>query len=73
MFIFIFNANFSDLNKIVDGMGEKLARFIQCMMTFVGAYIIGFIYGWQLTLTLLSMLPLMALSGGIMGMVWNIK
>jgi ATP-binding cassette subfamily B (MDR/TAP) protein 1 len=57
------------LNKIVDGMGEKLARFIQCLMTFVGAYIIGFIYGWKLTLSLVSMLPLMALSGGIMGMV----
>lgn len=65
----IFYLHFSDLNKIVDGMGEKLARFIQCFMTFIGAYVIGFIYGWKLTLTLVSMLPLMALSGGIMGMV----
>ncbi|XP_046851815.1 ATP-dependent translocase ABCB1-like [Xenia sp. Carnegie-2017] len=58
-----------DLNKIVDGMGEKFARFIQCLTTFIGAYIIGFIYGWQLTLVLLSMLPLMAFGGGIMGLL----
>ena len=52
-------------------MGEKFARFIQCLTTFIGAYIIGFIYGWQLTLVLLSMLPLMAFGGGIMGLVSN--
>ena len=60
---------FRDLNKLVEGMGEKFARFIQCMMTFIGAYVIGFIYGWKLTLVLLAMLPLMALAGGLMGMV----
>ena len=54
---------------MVDGMGEKCARFIQCMMTFIGAYVIGFIYGWKLTLVLVTMLPLMALSGGLMAMV----
>ena len=52
-----------------DGMGEKFARFLQCFATFVGAYVIGFIYGWKLTLVLLTMLPLMAIAGGLMGMV----
>lgn len=60
---------YSDINKIQEGIGEKLALFFQWFATFLSGFIIGFIYGWELTLVILAVSPLLVISGGIMGKV----
>ncbi|VFQ59552.1 unnamed protein product [Cuscuta campestris] len=52
-----------------DAMGEKVGKFIQLVSTFLGGFVIAFIKGWLLTLVMLSSIPLLVLSGGIMSVV----
>ncbi|KAM2541701.1 hypothetical protein TB2_021235 [Malus domestica] len=52
---------------IQEAMGEKVGRFIQLIATFIGGFIIAFLKGWLLTLVMLSSLPLLVLSGAVMG------
>ena len=56
----------SDMDKIHDGIGDKVGLFIQWVSTFFGGFIIGFIKDWRLTLLLLIFAPLLAISGGFM-------
>lgn len=58
-----------NLNKIADGIGGKFGRLVSCVITFIGGYVIGFMYCWQMTLVMLGVLPLMAICGVIMGLV----
>ncbi|CAB4029928.1 multidrug resistance 1-like, partial [Paramuricea clavata] len=58
-----------DLNKIADGIGHKFASFQYCIAGFICGYILGFFYGWILTLVILSLFPVIALSGGFLGWV----
>ena len=60
---------FSDVDKIQDGIGEKLGQFFQYFATFVCGFVIGFIYGWQLTLVIIAVSPLLAIAGGLMAAV----
>lgn len=46
-----------DLNKIQEGLGEKIGMFVLFMSTFVGSLINAFIHGWELTLVMLSVMP----------------
>lgn len=39
------------------------------MATFLGGFLIAFIKGWLLTLVMLSSIPLLAMSGGVMAMM----
>merc|ERR1719239_292923 len=55
-----------DLNKIQEGMGEKIGMLCFFMSTFWCSIITAFMKGWELTLILLSMIPLMALASGFM-------
>ena len=48
---------FSDIQRITEGMGVKLALFIQWMTTFVAGFAIGFAREWRLTLLLLAVTP----------------
>lgn len=57
---------FSDVQKIQDGIGDKLAVFICMMARTIAGIIIGFIFAWQLTLVILAVTPLMALSAGLL-------
>ena len=50
---------FSDILKINAGIGEKYATFIQWMTTFIAGYAMGFAEGWELTLVILSVAPLL--------------
>lgn len=36
------------------------------MGTFLISLIVAFVYGWELTLVLLCMIPLMSISGGVL-------
>ena len=59
----------SDVNKIQEGIGEKLGMIFQMVSQFFAGFIVGFVYGWQLTLVILAVSPLLAISGGVMGRV----
>lgn len=58
-----------DTVLIQDAMGEKVGKFIQLLATFVGGFVIAFIKGWLLTLVMLSSIPLLVISGGVMSVV----
>ena len=60
---------FSDVNKIQEGIGDKIGNFFQWFCCFLAGMVIGFIYGWKLTLVILAFAPLLAISGGWMTMV----
>uniref|UniRef100_A0A663MQY4 ABC-type xenobiotic transporter n=1 Tax=Athene cunicularia TaxID=194338 RepID=A0A663MQY4_ATHCN len=54
-----------DINTIHEGIGDKICIFVQFFATFLAGIIIGFIYGWKLTLVILSVSPLLAASANI--------
>nr|XP_035969036.1 ATP-binding cassette sub-family B member 5 isoform X2 [Halichoerus grypus] len=54
-----------DINKISDGIGEKIALLFQNMSTFSIGLTIGLVKGWKLTLVTLSTSPLIIASAAI--------
>lgn len=52
----------SDLDKLKEGIGEKLSIFIYLLMSFIISVIFSFFYGWKLTLVILSCAPFIILS-----------
>ncbi|XP_069769956.1 ATP-dependent translocase ABCB1-like isoform X2 [Narcine bancroftii] len=52
----------ADINKINEGIGDKIGLLFQYLATFVGGIIVGFAKGWKLTLVILAASPLLALS-----------
>ena len=59
----------SDTLAIQDGIGEKVPLSINYAATFVSGFIIAFIKSWELTLVLLSVIPLMGGAAFVMGTV----
>ena len=47
-----------------EGIGEKIGMMLFFMGTFFISIIVAFIYGWELTLVLLTMIPLMSIANG---------
>ncbi|XP_076826867.1 LOW QUALITY PROTEIN: ATP-dependent translocase ABCB1-like [Brachyhypopomus gauderio] len=56
-----------DINTISDGLGDNICIFVEFISRFLSALIIGFIYGWKLTLVILAVGPLLAASA----LVWS--
>uniref|UniRef100_A0A8D0GPQ2 Uncharacterized protein n=1 Tax=Sphenodon punctatus TaxID=8508 RepID=A0A8D0GPQ2_SPHPU len=54
-----------DINTIHEGIGDKICIFVQFFATFLTGIIIGFVYGWKLTLVILSVSPLLAASAAV--------
>ncbi|XP_068092086.1 ATP-dependent translocase ABCB1-like isoform X2 [Hyperolius riggenbachi] len=54
-----------DINTIHEGLADKLCIFVQFLSTFLSGITIGFIHGWKLTLVILSVSPLLAVSAAI--------
>lgn len=54
---------FRGINKINDGIGDKFSCCLQNLLSFFVGLLIGLINGWKLTLILLTMSPLIILSG----------
>ncbi|GAB0096239.1 Multidrug resistance protein homolog 65 [Sergentomyia squamirostris] len=48
-----------DIDKIRDGMSEKLGMFLMLMLTFLICIIISLVYGWKLSLVILACLPVL--------------
>lgn len=57
--------HFSDLDKLKEGIGEKLSIFIYLLMSFIISVIFSFFYGWKLTLVILSCAPLIIISTAV--------
>ncbi|KAG8435252.1 hypothetical protein GDO86_013268 [Hymenochirus boettgeri] len=55
-----------DINTIHEGLGDKICIFMQYFSTFISGVVIGFVHGWKLTLVILSVSPVLALSA----MIW---
>ncbi|KAJ0989334.1 hypothetical protein J5N97_007690 [Dioscorea zingiberensis] len=58
-----------DTILIQDAIGEKVGKFIQLVTTFFGGFIIAFVKGWHLSLVLLSCVPLIIISGGVLSLI----
>uniref|UniRef100_A0A8C8RS12 ATP-binding cassette sub-family B member 5 n=1 Tax=Pelusios castaneus TaxID=367368 RepID=A0A8C8RS12_9SAUR len=54
-----------DINKINDGIGDKVVQLFQNMSTFIVGIVIGFVKGWKLTLVILATSPLVVISAMI--------
>lgn len=57
----------SDIQLIQGGIGDKLATAVQYITTFIVGIIVGFRYGWQLTLLVLGVTPVLLISGAVFG------
>uniref|UniRef100_A0A336LJ59 ABC-type xenobiotic transporter n=1 Tax=Culicoides sonorensis TaxID=179676 RepID=A0A336LJ59_CULSO len=51
-----------DLERLKEGIGEKVVMFVYLIATFVFSIIFAFIYGWKLTLVILSCSPIIIVS-----------
>lgn len=60
---------FRDLEKLQNGIGEKVGIFIYLLSSFFYSIIISLIYGWKLTLVVLSCAPIMIVATAIVAKV----
>jgi len=54
-----------DLNKLQEGIGEKIGMFIFFMTIFSASLINAFIHGWELTLVIFSAMPVLIIAVSI--------
>lgn len=47
----------------------QVGKFIQLVSTFIGGFTVAFSKGWLLTLVMLSSIPPLVISGGVMAVV----
>ncbi|XP_062146188.1 ABC transporter B family member 2-like [Alnus glutinosa] len=55
----------SDITVVQEALSEKVGNFIHYISRFLAGFLIGFLRIWQITLVTLSIVPLIALAGGI--------
>ena len=60
---------FSDVDKIHDGIGDKLATLVQWIATFFAGFAVAFVRDWHLTLFMLGITPIIAVVAGIFSKV----
>ncbi|ESQ35784.1 hypothetical protein EUTSA_v10009914mg [Eutrema salsugineum] len=61
----VISAITSDILVVQDALSEKVGNFLHCMSRFIAGFVIGFTSVWQISLVTLSIVPLIALAGGI--------
>ncbi|KAF8027185.1 hypothetical protein BT93_E0177 [Corymbia citriodora subsp. variegata] len=61
----VISAITSDIIVVQDALSEKVGNFIHYISRFLGGFIIGFVRVWQISLVTLSIVPLIALAGGL--------
>ncbi|XP_058224291.1 ABC transporter B family member 10-like [Rhododendron vialii] len=59
----------SDIIVIQDAISEKVGNFIHYISRFIAGFSIGFFMVWQISLVTLSIVPLIALAGGVYAFV----
>ncbi|GFQ04422.1 ABC transporter b family member 11 [Phtheirospermum japonicum] len=55
-----------DTILIQDAIGEKVGKFVQVVASFLGGFVIAFAKGWLLTLVMMTSIPLLVVSSGMM-------
>ncbi|KAL4166730.1 hypothetical protein KRP22_013983 [Phytophthora ramorum] len=55
-----------DTVKVKDGMGQKLGDAVKFACQFFAGYVIGFVRGWDITLAMSCLMPLMVGSMGVL-------
>lgn len=60
---------FSDVEKIHEGLGDKLSLFIQALATFVTGFAVAFSQDYRLTLFLVGFTPFMAIAAAILSIL----
>ena len=58
-----------DLNKIQDGIGEKLGMIVRFVVTFLGSVAFAFYSNWLISAVLCTIVPIIAVLGGLMGFI----
>lgn len=60
------------MEKIRDGIAEKVSHFLFLIMGFIIYVIMSFIYGWKLSLVVVGYIPIVIITNIIVGKVlWN--
>ena len=60
-----------DLNKMQDGMGEKVGMLLRFICAGLTAFVYPFIQNWLLSLVFLSLVPILAIMVGVMGRIMS--
>ena len=64
---------FSDLERVREGLGDKVSFIFQFLAQFFAGFGIGFWKGWKLALVMMSLTPVLAVCGAFMSKVnWGI-
>ena len=58
-----------DLNKIHEGIGEKVGLFLSNLSLSVSCFITAIYYGWELSLIMLASLPILSITTGILARI----
>ncbi|KAG7166950.1 ATP-dependent translocase ABCB1-like 1 [Homarus americanus] len=58
-----------DLSKMQEGMGEKIGLYIFFMVNFLSSVINAFVHGWELTLIILTVFPVLGLTTGLIAKI----
>ncbi|CAA3021805.1 ABC transporter B family member 2-like [Olea europaea subsp. europaea] len=61
----VISAITTDIIVVQDAISEKVGNFMHYISRFISGFAIGFIRVWQISLVTLSIVPLIALAGGI--------
>ncbi len=59
----------SDTSIIAGGISSKVSLLIQNSITFLSGFVIAFSKGWELALVLCSVIPLLAIAGGLLAKI----
>ena len=59
----------SDLERVREGLGDKVSFIFQFLAQFIAGFTIGFVYGWKLALVMMSLTPLLAVCGAFLSKV----
>lgn len=54
-------SNFSDIEKIKTGIAEQVSHFLNLLFSFVICVVMSFVYGWELTLIVISYIPVLCI------------
>ncbi|XP_059656832.1 ABC transporter B family member 2-like [Cornus florida] len=61
----VISAITSDILVVQDAISEKVGNFMHYISRFIAGFTIGFIRVWQISLVTLSIVPLIAIAGGV--------
>lgn len=64
---------YRDVEKIREGIAEKVSHFLFLIIGFVICVVISFIYGWKLSLVVVVYLPILVITSAVIGKVWEVK